>query len=107
MSLDHSVYPEMSRPPDALRTVAEKADYLHRVCAACDFGIFPERADWDRFAAWRDVFNAHPLPDSPAYHAFRTRYGWPPVPRGKCALVPPWRLQDLREGRTDPCEHAV
>lgn len=107
MSLDHSVYPEMPRPPDDVESPREKADYLHRVCAAFDFGVFPEPEDWRRFAAWRDVFDEFPLPDSPAYHTFRLRFGWPSIPRGTCGLVPTWKLQDLREGRVDPCEHAV
>jgi len=105
--LDHSVYPDLGAPPDFLTTPEEKADYLHRVCAAFDFGIFPDRDDWSRFATWRPIFDAYPLPDSPAYHTFRARFGWPSVARGTCGLVPPWRVQDLREGRADPCEGSV
>lgn len=107
MPLDHSVYPDLDAPPDVLPTPRDKADYLHRVCAAFDFGIFPERDDWNRFSSWRTIFDAYPLPDSPAYHTFRARFGWPPVARGTCGLVPPWRVQDLREGRSDPCEDTV
>lgn len=107
MPLDHSVYPELACPPDVLPTPEAKADYVHRICAAFDFGIFPEREDWDRFASWREIFDAYPLPDSPAYHTFRARFGWPPVARGTCGLVPPWQVQDRREGRTDPCEDTV
>lgn len=107
MRLDHSVYPDERRPPDDLPTPEARADYLHRVCAAFDFGVFPERGDWIRFAGWRDIFDAHPLPDSPAYHAFRSTFGWPAMPRGTCGLTPPWKLQDLREGRVDPCEGMV
>lgn len=33
--------------------------------------------------------------------------GRAPVARGECWLVPLWRMQDLREGRTDPCEGTV
>jgi hypothetical protein len=105
--LDHSVYPDVSHPPDELWSSAEKADYMQRICAAFDFGVFPLREDWDRFASWRSIFDAFPLPDSPAYHTFRSWFGWPPVPRGTCWLTPPWRAQDLREGRSDPCEQAV
>lgn len=107
MPLDHSVYPEVSPPPAELRSPAEQADYLQRICAAFDFGVFPEPEDWERFAGWRAIFDEFPLPCSPAYHTFRACFGWPPVLRGTCGLTPPWRTQDLREGRLDPCEDAV
>ena len=105
--LDQSVYPDEARPPVALPTPEAKADYLHRICAAFDFGVFPERADWRRFAEWRAIFDAYPLPDSPAYHVFRAWYGWEPVPRGWSGVEARWRIQDRREGREDPCEHSV
>ncbi len=105
--LDHTVYPEMPCPPDDLPTLHAKADYVQRICAAFDFGVFPERSDWDRFSGWKAVFDASPLPDSPAYHVFRAWYGWEPVPAGVCGLEAPWRIQDRREGRDDPCEHTV
>lgn len=107
MPLDHSVYPDEPLPPDHLASPGAKADYLQRVCAAFDFGVFPEREDWDRFAGWREIFDRYPLPHSPAYHTFRSRFGWPAFPRGTCGLLPPWKLQDRQEGRVDPCEHAV
>jgi hypothetical protein len=105
--LDHSVYPDVCPAPDELSTLADRADYVHRICSAFDFGVFPERADWERFASWQDVFDTFPLPHSPAYHTFRARYGWPAVPRGTSGLMPGWRAQDLREGRIDPCESTV
>lgn len=107
MPLDHSVYPDEPLPPDHLASQGAKADYLHRVCAAFDFGVFPEREDWDRFAGWREIFDRYPLPHSPAYHTFRHRFGWPAFPRGTFGLLPAWKLQDQREGRVDSCEHAV
>ena len=105
--LDHSVFPDLADPPAELIAPADKADYLQRVCAAFDFGVFPERYDWLRFAGWKAVFDACPLPDSPAYHAFRAWYGWDAVPRGTCVLEPVWRIQDRREGRHDPCEDFI
>jgi hypothetical protein len=107
MPLDHSAYPELARPPDTLPTPETQMDYMHQFCAAFDFEIFPGREDWERFASWRQIFDAYPLPDSPAYHTFRARFGWPPVSRGTCGLVPPRRVQDLREGRADPCADSV
>jgi hypothetical protein len=49
VKLDHSVYPDLETPPDDLRTPEEKADYVHRICGAFDFGIFPERDDWTSY----------------------------------------------------------
>jgi len=107
MTLDHSVYPDVPTPPDELSTVEDKADYLQRICAAFDFGIFPERDDWTRFSGWREVFDRFPLPHSPGYHTFRTSFRWPPVRRGSHGLTPGWKIRDLQEGRDDPCEHSV
>jgi hypothetical protein len=45
MTLDHSVYPDIDNPPDDLPTPEDKAEYVHRICSAFDFGIFPERDD--------------------------------------------------------------
>lgn len=107
MMLDHSVYPDVTPAPDVLHTEAERADYVHRVCSAFDYGLFPERSDWERFASWKEIFDRFPLPHSPAYHTFRRRYGWNQVPGGVSGLTPGWKAQDLREGRTDPCEATV
>lgn len=107
MMLDQTVFPDELQPPTALVTPAAQAEYVHRICEAFDFGVLPDRADWERFRGWKAIFDAFPLPHSPAYHAFRSRYGWEPVACGRCGLVPPWRVQDMREGRTDSCEDRV
>ncbi len=107
MKLDHSVYPDLTIPPESLTSMEDKADYVQRVCTAFDFGIFPETADWQLFATWQEVFDRFPLPHSPAYHTFRTRFGWPQVARGTHGLVPGWKVQDLHEGREDLCENSV
>ncbi len=67
----------------------------------------PKPTDWERFRAWKSVFDAYPLPHSPAYLTFRSQYGGKPVPWGTCGLVPGWRVQDQREGHADPCENSV
>ena len=41
--LDHSVYPDMDEPPAVLETDEAKADYVHRICAAWDYGVIPTR----------------------------------------------------------------
>ncbi len=105
--LDHSVYPDVCPAPDALPTEADRAEYMHRICSAFDFGVFPDQTDWDRFSEWRGVFDRFPLPSSPAYHTFRMHYGWDVGPRGTSGLMPDWKAQDLREGRIDCCEASV
>ena len=105
MILDQTVYPEFEEPPDSLETPEEKADYVHRICSAFDFGIFPEETDWELFRGWKEIFDRFPLPHSPAYHTFRQWFGWEAVTRAYDGLfMPSWKVQDLREGREDPCE---
>ena len=105
--LDHSVYPEVRPAPDELPAEADRAEYVHRICSAFDFGVFPDQTDWDRFSEWKDVFDRFPLPNSPAYHTFRSAYGWNAAPRGTSGLMPDWKAQDIREGRLDCCEPFV
>jgi hypothetical protein len=107
MILDHSVYPDVSPPPDDLPTIEDRMDYVHRICSAFDFGIFPEETDWELFAGWKDVFDRFPMLDSPGWHTFRSWYGWEPVPHTQRLGTPAWKGDDLREGRTDPCEEMV
>lgn len=108
--IDQSVYPDMEKPPIALETVADKADYVHRVCAAWDHGIQPDPETFDLFSRWRDVFDLHPIPVSPAYHAFRAWFQWEPrpTPPGLRFPTPRWVHLDRLEGRgEDPCEHMI
>lgn len=107
MIIDHSVYPDVNPPPQDLRTLEDKMDYLHRICGAFDFGIFPEEADWQTFSGWKEVFDRFPLADSPAYHTFRHWYCWEPVTPEKRLGTPAWKISDLREGRSDPCEDLI
>ena len=107
MNLDHSVYPDLAEPPTVLDTIEDRADYVQRICGAFDFGIFPERDDWELFSGWKDVFDRFPLPHSPGYHTFRSRYRWEPAERGTHGLVPDWKAADMREGREDLCENVV
>ena len=101
-TIDHSLYPDTAAPDD-LSDEHVAADYVQRVCAAYDFGIVPSADVLATLRGLRAVFDRFPLPASPAYHALRRLFGWPPV-----ASVPPARLRyelfDLREGRAaDPC----
>ena len=106
MIIDRTVYPDVE-PPATLQSLADRADYMQRICAAFDFGVFPEETDWVTFAGWRDVFDRFPVPDSPGYHAFRHWYGWDPVPVERRLGIPAWKVADLHEGRSDSCEEMV
>ncbi len=101
MKLDHSVYPDLEAPPHDLPTSADKSDYVHRICGQWDYGIVPEPETFALFADWREVFDAFPIDHSPAYHTFRSWFGWPRVP-GRL-LRANYEIYDLQEGRSDPC----
>lgn len=108
--VDGSLYPDQASPPLDLMTVEERADYLHRVCAAWDFHVHPEPATFALLAGWRDVFDRFPAPLSPAYHALRAYFGWPPLPNpvGLEGPEPRYVALDRLEGRgADPCEFAI
>jgi hypothetical protein len=110
MDLDASLYPDQEVPPSRLEDPGAKADYLHRVCSAMDFQIFPEPATLEALAEWEDIFDRYPLPASPAYRALRAWFGWAPVtmPRGLPASRPRYLALDAAEGRgLDPCESAI
>jgi len=87
-----------------------KADYIHRVCSAMDFHIFPEPVTLAELAAWKDIFDRFPLPASPAYRALRWWFGWEPVqiPPGMPATRPMYLALDAAEERgSDPCESTI
>ncbi|MCZ7638690.1 MAG: hypothetical protein M5U12_23105 [Verrucomicrobia bacterium] len=104
MKPDHSVYPDLDRPPlepGDLATLEDRADYPQRVCAQWDYGIIPEPATFQLLARWREVFERFPLSHSAAYHTFRFWFGWEAV-AGR-TLRASYEVDDLREGRADPC----
>lgn len=106
VELDESVYPDRD-PPRELATPEEKADYLHRVCGAFDFGIAPEPATLQLLAQWKDVFDAFPLAHSPAYHALRAHFGWESAERLPYLGEPGYVKLDAAEGREDGFEERV
>lgn len=106
MHIDHSVYPDLDRPPMELTAPADRAEYVHRICAAWDFGIPPDCETFKLFRGWRDVLDRYQLPASPSYHAFRSWFGWPAVEKAGIIETYAERL-DRREGRTDPCSKMI
>jgi hypothetical protein len=110
MYIDQSVYSDLDDPPDVLETPEDKADYVHRICAAWDFYIHPEPQTFELFAGWKDIFDRFPIPTSPSYHAFRSWFKWDPVPypTDVPAPTPMYVHLDRIEGRPDdPCTDMV
>src|SRR5947209_8076673 len=110
LPIDPTVYPDLDEPPTTLDSPEEKADYIHRICSAWDFGIDPDPETFDLFSGWKDVFDRFPVLTSPAYHAMRMWFGWEPLPypTGLPAPVPRWVHLDRLEGRDDdPCEAMI
>ena len=109
MFIDHSVYPDLDDLPTELPSDFDKADYVHRICSAWDFGIHPDPQTFDLFSGWRDVFDRYPVATSPAYHAMRGWFGWDPLPYppGISTATPYWVHLDRLEDREDPCEEFV
>ena len=110
MHIDASVFPDVDSPPQALDSPEDKADYVHRVCAAWDYGVPPDAETFALFCAWKDIFDRFPIVTSPAYHAMRAWFRWEavPVPPGLHAPTPRYQQYDELEGRpADPCEDWV
>ncbi len=108
--IDESVYPDLDDPPSVLETMESRADYIHRICAAWDYGVHPEPETFELFSRWNDVFDRFPCQTSPAYHAFRAWFGWAPrpFPPGLSPPVPRYVHLDRIEGRDeDPCERMI
>ena len=79
--LDGSLYPDQE-PPTELPTLADKVDFIARLCGAWDFGILPEAATVReiRRPEWREAVDACRLLTSVAYHLLRRWHGLPPLP---------------------------
>ena len=92
------------------RIVEAKADYVHRICSAWDYGVHPDPETFTLLARWKDVFDRYPILTSPAYHAFRAWFQWEPYPAppGLLPPTPRWVHLDRLEGRDeDPCERMI
>ena len=100
--VDYSVYPELEETelPEDFTQLEVQADYIARVCAAWDFGVFPSWATFELLAGWREAFDVYPVPTSVAYHTFRSLFGWPPVESE--VWEADYEQHDRVEGRRDP-----
>jgi hypothetical protein len=79
--IDGSLYPDME-PPDSLHDLADRVDFLVRLCGAWDFGLLPDSqvVDQIRQPDWRDAVDACRLLTSPAYHLLRDWHRLPSLP---------------------------
>lgn len=79
--IDGALYPDRE-PPTTLESLAERVDFLARLCAAWDFGLLPnpKTVVEIRKAEWREAVEACRLLTSPAYHLLRGWHGLPPLP---------------------------
>jgi hypothetical protein len=101
--IDQSVCPDVDAPED-FATSEAKANYVHRICSAWDFDVYPEPETFALFKTWKDIFDAYPLPESPAYHTFRCLFHWNSVPMIQNSFVHlTYQILDKLEGReSDP-----
>lgn len=79
--IDGALYPDVE-PPRELQTLADRVDFIARLCSAWDFGILP---DWVtlvevRKEAWVQSVETCRLLTSPTYHLLRHWHRLPPVP---------------------------
>ncbi|NOZ05699.1 MAG: hypothetical protein GXP41_05020 [Chloroflexi bacterium] len=79
--IDGALYPD-TEPPEEIRTLADRIDFLARLCAAWDFGLLPdaETVAEIRRPTWREAVDDCRLLTSPAYHLLRSWHGLPALP---------------------------
>ena len=79
--IDGALYPDVE-PPTELHSLAERVDFLVRLCAAWDFGLLldHETVAEIRRPEWREAVDACRLLTSPAYHLLREWHGLPRLP---------------------------
>ena len=97
--LDGALYPDRDIP-DALDSLAERVEFLARLCAAWDFGLLPEAGTVEEIQreAWRPAVEACRLLTSPAYHLVRRWHGLSALP---------YLGQQISLIRDDPCLNQV
>jgi hypothetical protein len=79
--IDGSLYPD-TEIPETLGSLAERVDFLVRLCGAWDFGLLPERETVEevRKPDWNEAVNGAQLLTSPTYHLLRAWHGLQPLP---------------------------
>jgi hypothetical protein len=79
--IDGALYPDIEVPED-LPTLADRVDFLVRLCGAWDFGLLPdpETVEEIRRPDWREAVDAARLLTSPVYHLLRSWHRLPVLP---------------------------
>jgi hypothetical protein len=79
--IDGSLYPD-EPPPAVLESLAERVDFLARLCSAWDFGILPDAETLReiRRRRWRAAVDRCQLLTSPTYHLVRKWHRLRPLP---------------------------
>jgi hypothetical protein len=79
--IDGALYPD-TEAPEEIRTLADRVDFLARLCSAWDYGLLPTRETVEeiRRPSWREAVDASRLLTSPAYHLVRTWHGLSVLP---------------------------
>jgi len=79
--IDGTLYPDVDIPTK-LSTMADRVDFLARLCAAWDFGLlpYPETVAEISRPHWREAVDVCCLLTSPAYHLLRSWHELPPMP---------------------------
>jgi hypothetical protein len=79
--LDGSLYPDVE-VPDTLDTLADRVDFLARLCSAWDFYLLPgaDTVAEVRRQDWRPAVDACRLLTWPSYPLFRRWHGLPSLP---------------------------
>jgi hypothetical protein len=79
--IDATLYPD-ELPPACISSLAERIDFLSRLCSAWDFGILPreETIIEVRKEEWREAVDLCRLLTSPTYHLLRDWHALPSLP---------------------------
>ncbi|MDM8529768.1 hypothetical protein QUF63_01255 [Anaerolineales bacterium HSG25] len=79
--IDGSLYPDVT-PPEILDTLADRVDFLARLCSAWDFGLLPDQSTVIeiRREEWCFTVDECRLLTSPAYHLLRRWHDLPSLP---------------------------
>lgn len=79
--IDGFLYPDTD-VPSQLNRLADRVDFLARLCAAWDFGILPDRQTVEtiRCPEWREAVESCLMLTSPSYHLLRQWHNLAPKP---------------------------